>query len=368
MSIQEWIELSRFYGNNPDYILAGGGNTSWKNSDTLYVKASGFSLADANEESFVKMDRKALAGIWEKNYPEADAERESAVLSDMMAAKKPGAEHKRPSVEALLHDILPFSYVFHLHPALVNGLTCSRRGEHAAKEVFEENAIWIPITNPGYILAALVKKSLDTFFEKNRKHTQIILLQNHGIFVGADSVESIRELYDEIMSKIGAKIMRKPDFTGETTMSASAKEITQSLAGLAGAAAFMTSNEIAVLVKGNASFTPVSSAFTPDHIVYAGSDPLFTGAQTGEGIRESWEKHVERTGSKPKLVAVQGLGVFGAAETEKAANLALLLFKDTVKVAVYSESFGGPLFMTQDKIDFINNWEVERYRSSVSTK
>jgi hypothetical protein len=62
------------------------------------------------------------------------------------------------------------------------------------------------------------------------------------------------------------------------------------------------------------------------------------------------------------------VGVFGAATTEKAAELSLDLFKDTVKVAVYSESFGGPCFMTADKIDFINNWEVERFRSQISTK
>jgi hypothetical protein len=37
-----------------------------------------------------------------------------------------------------------------------------------------------------------------------------------------------------------------------------------------------------------------------------------------------------------------------------------------VKVAVYTESFGGPLFMPPDQIAFINNWEVERYRSKVS--
>jgi len=62
------------------------------------------------------------------------------------------------------------------------------------------------------------------------------------------------------------------------------------------------------------------------------------------------------------------MGIFAAAATEKAANIALDLFRDSVKVAIYAESFGGPLFMTADKIDFINNWEVERFRSSVSTK
>ena len=95
---------------------------------------------------------------------------------------------------------------------------------------------------------------------------------------------------------------------------------------------------------------------------------MFTGETTANGIREAWKNHVQKTGMNPKIIAVQGLGIFGAAATEKAANLALDLFKDAIKVSVYAESFGGPLFMTQDKIDFINNWEVERFRASVFTE
>jgi rhamnose utilization protein RhaD (predicted bifunctional aldolase and dehydrogenase) len=372
MSIEALMEISRFYGEDPDYVLAGGGNTSWKDNDTLYVKGSGISLAGVVPGSFVKMDRKALARIWEKTYPEASAERESAVLADMMAARKAGEEQKRPSVEALLHDILPFAFVVHTHPALVNGLACSRRGEAAAGEIFGDKAVWVPSTNPGYILAKLVKTVVSAHTAKLGKPAAIIFLQNHGVFVGADSVEGIRERYSEIMSKIGAAIRRKPDFSGETREpggDGSAGGITRTLAELAGgAAAFLRDHEIAALVKDRASFAPVSSPFTPDHIVYDGSDPLFCEARTEAGVREAWKNHVQKTGRNPKIIAVQGLGVFGAGATEKTAGLALELFRDAVKVAVYAESFGGPLFMTADQIDFINNWEVERFRSTVSAK
>ena len=80
------------------------------------------------------------------------------------------------------------------------------------------------------------------------------------------------------------------------------------------------------------------------------------------------KNHIDKTGRPPKIAALQGLGVFGIGATEKAASLALDLFIDSVKVAVYSESFGGPRFMTHDEIDFINNWEAERFRTSVSVK
>jgi rhamnose utilization protein RhaD (predicted bifunctional aldolase and dehydrogenase) len=374
------ITLSRFYGNNPEYVLGGGGNTSWKDGDTLYVKGSGSSLAEACADSFVKMDRKALALIWEKTYPESGEQRESAVLADMMAARKAGEEQKRPSVEALLHDILPFAFVVHLHPALVNGLTCSQQGEKAVREIFNDDVIWIPSTNPGYILSSLVKTAMGVYYEKHRKFAPVIFLQNHGVFVGADSADGIKELYGEIMSKISDMITRKPDFSDEKRVSACVNAaavdtqnpidiIARTLAELAGGiVVFMTSGEITALLKNRSSFYPVSGAFTPDHIVYAGSDPLFCEDQTVEGIRRAWKDHAQKTGRNPKIIAVQGIGIFSVGATEKAANLALDLFRDTVKVAVYAESFGGPLFMTADKIDFINNWEVERFRSSVSTK
>jgi len=395
MSIDALVEVSRYYGKNPDYVLAGGGNTSWKTGDTLYVKASGFSLAEAAAGSFVEMDRKALALIWEKTYPESDAndrfgsQRESAVLSDMMAAKKNPHDNKRPSVEALLHDMMPFSFVVHLHPALVNGLTCSQQGEEAAREIFGEEMIWIPSANPGYVLANLVKSAMTGYRGRYGKPARIVFLQNHGVFVSADSTDEIKELYGEIISKIGAMVKRKPDFSDELRITGNKEQkpsrlsesifsimlILKTLAGsdyesekakLPGAAAFMSSAEISALIKDRASFAPVSSAFTPDHIVYSGSEPLFSGA--GEEIKRDWKSHVQKTGRNPKIIAVRGLGVFSAAAAEKAANLALDLFKDAVKVAVYAESFGGPRFMTADQTDFINNWEVERFRSNISTK
>jgi rhamnose utilization protein RhaD (predicted bifunctional aldolase and dehydrogenase) len=219
---------------------------------------------------------------------------------------------------------------------------------------------------------------MDAYSAGHGEAATLIFLQNHGVFVGDNSADGIKEKYDEITRKISARIKKRPDFTGEKRRFDGAQdggrtgdaigEILNTLAELAGAAVFLRAGEITSLVKDRASFAPVSSAFTPDHIVYAGSDPLFTEANTAAGIRDAWKSHAEKTGRNPKIAAVQGLGVFGVAATEKAAFLALDLFIDSVKVAVYSESFGGPRFMTRDEIDFINNWEAERFRTSVSVR
>ena len=374
MSINELVEISRFYGSNPEYTLAGGGNTSWKDDNTLFVKASGISLAQATEDSFVRMNRHALGRIWEKTYPDSSDEREKEVLADLMTAKCEGEGDKRPSVEALLHDIIPFTFIVHLHPALVNGLCCSQNGEAAAKEIFGEEALWIPSTNPGYILSRFVKLELAEYYKNHQKYPYVILLQNHGVFAGADSSDGIKSKYENIMLKIGARIKEHPDFTDETRIFAGGSsgknevgKIINTLSGLAGYSCFMQSIAILNFLKNQKSFYPVSSAFTPDHIVYSGSDPLFTSAKDSVLLKDEWNNHVKKTGRNPKIIAVKDFGIFSAAATEKAACFACDLFKDTVKVAIYSRNFDGPLFMEQDKIDFINNWEVERFRSRVST-
>jgi rhamnose utilization protein RhaD (predicted bifunctional aldolase and dehydrogenase) len=376
MDLTELITLSRYYGANPDYVVAGGGNTSLKDGSILFIKGSGTTLSDISADGFVRMDRGKLARIWEKTYPQNPDEREAAVLADMMAAKMPGEDQKRPSVETLLHDILPFTLVIHTHPALVNGLTCSVRGAEEGLSLFGDKALWIPEVNPGYTLSRAVKDAMDAHTRRSGTPAAIILLQNHGIFVGADTAGGIRDIYRYIMDTLGAKITRQPDFSGKTPQYGPSAEAAVVLAELAGAdrepgrVIFERNREITALVEDAASFYPVSSAFTPDHIVYSGSSPLFidTG-ETGDmtrRIREAWKNHLEKNGNPPKLVALRGIGVFGVGPSEKAARLALELFADTVKVALYAQAFGGPRFMAADMIAFINNWEVERYRSGIS--
>jgi rhamnose utilization protein RhaD (predicted bifunctional aldolase and dehydrogenase) len=379
MGVQELAEISRDYGANTDYVVAGGGNTSFKDDKNLWIKGSGTALAVITPEAFVKMDRQKLAQIWTKNYPAGEKQRESEVLADMMAAKAPGEESKRPSVETQLHDLLPFKYVVHTHPSLVNGLTCSKEADGAAKKIFGSDQIWIPSIKPGYVLAKAVKESLEAGGKG-----QLIFLQNHGVFVAADTPEEIKTIYKKIMTALDTCIKRRPDFSDKKTEYKNSAEASAILAKVAeGGAAysviFERNNEIGGFVESRTAFTAVASAFTPDHIVYSGSDPLFisaldngraaaelSGAALEALITDAWKKHKEKTGRIPKIAALEGVGVFGIGVSEKTAALALELFGDTMKVACYAEAFGGGLFMERDKIDFINTWEVEQYRSQVS--
>ena len=135
MILESLVNFSNFYGSNEELVLAGGGNTSAKDGDVMYIKGSGTRLSDITAEGFVRMSREKIAEIFTKTYPDNDKEREALSLADLMAAKLPGQEDKRPSVETTLHSLFAYTYVLHLHPTLVNGLSCALGGKEKAKEL-----------------------------------------------------------------------------------------------------------------------------------------------------------------------------------------------------------------------------------------
>ena len=277
--MQKLVEFSRRYGSNPELVLAGGGNTSMKENGVLYVKGSGCSLSTIRSVDFVAMNLDKLLTICGKQYPTEDKEREAMFLADVSAAKLPGEERKRPSVEALLHALFPQRYVLHLHPALINGLTCGADGRRIAAELFP-GVIWVNACRPGYTLA---KRLAD----KIGPGTDTVLLQNHGVFFAADTPEGLAKLLDEMILVLKAELPR---------------DLPEELEDV-----------------------DLSKPFTPDHIVYCGVGPKFP-------------------------------------DTENAR----LLYRDAQKINCYSQSFGGPLPLCEELVQFILNWEAESYRKKQS--
>src|SRR4030042_5334988 len=102
--IKALIEVSRYFGCNNEYVIAGGGNTSYKNDQYIWVKASGTSLATIDENGFVKMSREKLRIINTKSYSGDAVKREAEVKADLYAAIAEN-QQGRPSVETSLHEI-----------------------------------------------------------------------------------------------------------------------------------------------------------------------------------------------------------------------------------------------------------------------
>jgi len=372
----ELKEFSNSIGSDPQFVLAGGGNTSCKIADELYIKASGTSLAAITEDGFVVMNRNELKNLWEMKFSEDDDIREASVLNHIMKARRSDQLSKRPSVEVLLHDLFPQIFVIHTHPTLINGLTCSIDGAIVAEDLFAEKAIWIDEVKPGFLLANIVKEKVEAFIQKHQSPPNILFMQNHGLLTAADSIEEINSLHEYIFEIIKKKVLREPDFTVVNREYEKASSIAPAIR-----MALMRDESSIVIYRNNKeidkflndldSFASLNSPFTPDHIVYCRHTFLFVEYRDDlESLYTTITEHIE-TFAKihkflPKIIAVEKIGVFACGQSRREAQNALDLFLDAIKICVYTESFGGPRHMNHLLVDFIVSWEVESYRQKVA--
>ena len=376
--IQELVEISQFYGKNSDYVIAGGGNTSFKTADCLWVKASGVSLGEIDENGFAALDRAKLAQIAVKQYSDNSDLREQEIKTDLFRASIEPEKMLRPSVETSMHDIIRYRFVVHTHPTLVNALMCSQNAESEAKILFGDEVVFIPYTDPGYVLFKKVESELQKYRETHDNDPHIILLENHGIFVSADSTAEIRTIYKDVMSKIEAKIAKTASATvadlpveDRVANILPAIRVLLSTGNSPKIALIRNNTLIAGFCKDKDSFAEVSAPFSPDIIVYCKARPIFVEKteNADEAIAEfqaKLEQYRKDYGYDPKMVLLKGLGLVGVEDNYRSAAIALDVFEDLMKISLYSNSFGGPHFMSDSEIAFIDNWEVENYRRSVS--
>ena len=206
--IEKLIEVSRKYGGDSRYVIAGGGNTSFKTADRLWVKASGHALATITEDGFAVLDRALLNPMGEKKYSDDTTLREEQVKNDLAAACL--TKDRRPSVETSMHNCLEAAFVVHLHPTLVNGLMCSKDAAETCAKLFPD-ALYIPYTDPGYTLFKKVYDKIKEYRKGHGSDPKVIFLQNHGIFVGADTTKEIEDIYASVMSKLEGLVKSVPE-------------------------------------------------------------------------------------------------------------------------------------------------------------
>lgn len=371
-TINSLIEISRKYGSNPEFVLGGGGNTSCKDNGILTVKASGFALGTIDENGFVKLDLKQVLAILENTFSSIPAQREKQILDALQDARLP-EETLRPSVETILHALFPYSFVVHTHPAIINGLCCSNWGETIALELFKNSAAWLPYTTPGYILSKTVYDLFSQYQKSGHDIPHILMLQNHGIFVAADSPAEIDRLYETVISAILKKLSIQPDMSPVAVSMQDRDKIISTINKYFPDQAIHVANTRACssFLETNETFKPLSEPFTPDHIVYAGAKPLYVKKDTAmdpEKLKLAINQFVETEEFSPKIIAVEKTGVFALSDTRKKAELAMALFLDAVKIASLAERLGGSHHMNKADIDFIKNWEVEHYRAKVTAE
>ncbi len=351
-------------------MIAGGGNTSYKDENRLWVKASGHALATITEDGFAVLDRALLNEMGEKAYNEDTAIREEQVKNDLAVACV--TKDRRPSVETSLHNCMGFAFVVHLHPTLVNGLMCSANAEAACREIFPE-ALYIEYTDPGYTLFKKVYDRINAYKAANGKEPQVIFLQNHGIFVGGDTTAEIKGIYSEILGKLEAKVAALPEGGSEVspTVTDVIPAIRQMLSRSGrGLKTLKVTKNALVDYFLDGSREKIAAPFTPDIIVYCKSAYIFIDAESDEEILKQAEEKIEafaaEKGYTPKVLLIKGVGLVAVGDNFKNAQIITDVFTDAMKVAFYAQSFGGEHPMEKAWIDFIDNWEVENYRRKVA--
>jgi len=371
--ISNLIEVSRFYGGQKDYTLGGGGNTSFKNKDLIYIKASGHSLASITEAGFAVLNRAGLSAMINKKYSDDPNTRENEVKEDLLAARKDPNSTLRPSVETSLHDAIHYSYVVHMHPHMINGLLCSRNAEKITGELFGDKGLFVPYTDPGLILFKKVLSMLEEYRKSHSSDPSYLFLQNHGVFVSADTVDEIHDLYRYIDSQLMRKIQKRLTVSERKLHSDAEKDLDLLQEFLKGkkTMGFRYNSLIEGFTQSRSMLDKIAKPFIPDQIVYCKALPLMITRSKAhplspEDLSILFEEYLERHGFEPKVVLIEGGALAGIEDSEKSVNLVLDMFEDAMRISYYSEFFGGPNFMSDDQIAFIENWEVEHYRQKVA--
>ena len=364
--LDELIAVSRKYGADSRFVIAGGGNTSYKDDTRLYVKASGHALATIDENGFAVLDRKKLAPMGRRRYSADAAEREAQVKADLAAACL--TPDRRPSVETSLHDCMDWKFVVHLHPTLVGGLMCSKNAASECAALFPE-ALYIEYTDPGYTLFRKVYGRIKAWRVEKGTEPQVIFLQNHGIFVGGNTTAEIEKVYDRVMDVLSSKVEALPESEVAVDENAAMEFIPAVRTVLSRndrgpKTVKLTSN--ALIIWAMESWEAIKTPFTPDGIVYCKSEYLRLEGTDVTAAEKAIERYVARRGHTPKVILVPGLGLLAAGTNARDAKTVTEVFLDCCKIAWYSGAWGGAHPMNRRQISFIDNWEVENYRRKVA--
>ncbi|MEA2012563.1 MAG: SDR family NAD(P)-dependent oxidoreductase, partial [Verrucomicrobiota bacterium] len=201
---------------------------------------------------------------------------------------------------------------------------------------------------------------LSEYNEKDSPKT--IFLQNHGVFVGADTPCEIDEIYKDIMTKLktfcndfDSSILKSPLKIDSILDNRLVSETAPELRTL------LSPEKQKRIILSSSYFDVAEGPLTPDHIVYSCSFPLI-----GSCKKTDIDNFSEKRGYLPKVVCIPQKAVFTSGTSLKDAKTSMSLAKDAAYVYQLTKAFGGARFLNEREYGFIENWEVESYRKKVS--
>ncbi len=332
----EVIDFCKSVGADPLLVQGAGGNVSWKDGDILWVKGSGTWLADAGEqEIFVPVNLPYLR--------EALSEGDFNV-TPLVA----GVAGIKPSIETVLHALMPQPVVVHLHAIEI--LACLVREDTAdlLARVFGNNENWrlVPYRKPGADLAEAVHAALSS-----GSNIQIVFLQNHGVVLGAESTSEI----EEILCNLIAACKSELDESGPPA------SLTDTPLSLGEQSAYLPLPDLQMqqLALDPMLYRYLSSKWVlyPDHAVFLGAS-----ATCYENIDDFLQQVDEQVENNPRVVFVRSVGVFVTSDFGSAHFAQLRCYYEVLR----RQQDHAPLkSLSAEEVSVLLNWDAEKYRMNM---
>ncbi len=391
---------ARLLGAEPSLVLHGGGNTSVKSReatlvgetvDVLHVKGSGWDLATIEPAGHPAARMDALLAL--ASLPELDDE---AMVNGLRLALL-DARAPTPSVEALLHAILPARFVDHTHADAILVLVDQPDGEALCRRAFPAGLVWVPYTMPGFGLARACRRAWEATAARGET-PRVMLLEKHGIFTfGETAKESYLAMIDAVTTaERHARSLARPAPSPGVQAPDPARVVTF-LPALRGALAeamglpeergpvlsLRSGDEaLAFLARPDADEITRRGSVTPDHVIRTKPWPLFF-MDTKEGsprdallrelhaYTERYDRYVANMSAAraisvkkldpfPRIVLVPGVGVVAVGATRGEADIAADVYEHTLAVMARASDIGLYTPVSGEDLFDVEYWSLEQ--------
>ena len=325
-------ELSARIGKDSNLVQSSGGNTSIKDNGVLWVKASGKKLRDAlNENIFVALDLEKLKIKFSDPAYEENFDREKICGSNL-----------KSSIETSLHALMPYSVVLHTHPIDIMALsTMSNSREKIAELLQGIDWKWVPYNRPGKPLSLEVNK---IFSSSIRNIPKVLILANHGLVVGEDTIEKAEELQKNVIDRLRL-IPRKINSPNHRKLIKIINSIPNSR--------LPKSEIIHTLGNDNWSFKLAKqNPPYPDHIVFCGAKP--------------WIIEELNLPSEEKCYGIiKNVGLILLENANSSVEEMLVAQAETFLRIPVNKKVN---FLTNKDCNELINWDAEKYRQNLNLK
>jgi rhamnose utilization protein RhaD (predicted bifunctional aldolase and dehydrogenase)/NAD(P)-dependent dehydrogenase (short-subunit alcohol dehydrogenase family) len=374
------VYTSRLLGRDKSLVLHGGGNTSLKlreknlfgeDIDVLYVKGSGSDLETIEAEGFspLALDYvRRLATL---------AKLGDAQMVNELNTHKLRADAPAPSVETLLHALLPHPYVDHTHADAALSISNAPDGDQRVREIYGDKVVVIPYRMAGFDLAAQFARE---FPKQATRNTIGVVLLSHGVVsFGA----SAREAYERMVHLVSmAEDYLKEHRAWEPVfhpVSSPAVDrhavasLRKSISGEAGMPMLLKVNGspkfVAFAQHPQVQRLAQQGPATPDHLLY--TKPLPMLGRDVASYAKSYRAYFERQAARgkehrimldpaPRVVLDRELGFAAVGRTAREAAIVEELYDHTIDVILRAEALGGWRAVSEPHLFDIEYWDLEQ--------